>query len=737
MCFRRPPHHRGTPIAPVLSSMPQQRRNRRVSKLWAGYFGTLVRRFATQYWLISTAFFPISCIAQPSGIVYSTTVSYTGNPAPSGSNIFFPAPTVEVLLADASGNTYMAGAVTSGGLPATPGVVQPNYDGGTFNSGDILGSPSPNVFLAKFDSGGKLLFLTYLGGTTINVPYGLAVDKAGNIYLGVEAGFSYIQQGPSYVAKISADGTALRWVTFLTGGALLQLTMAPDGSLYCLTQDALASTGTLTKLSEGGKAPATVSLPPGTQALAAGPDGSVYIGGQTTSPTGVNGFVAKMNPSLSGFAWHTSVQGDPNLIQLAPDGSLWASGTTTDASLPVTPGALQPQPSPAGEPTGFLVRISADGSQTLAATYLPAPLASLALDNSGNVIFSAVRAFEDDYFTQGFEATPGAQWPCQQPAPGTYPDLSPMGFLGKIDPAVQHLLWGTWTGPSVPVGIVTLDNNGNALAGGNVPGRGDITLTAMTPLPGDKGLVESCIAQSGSPNLSGPLAPGEVFSIYGAGFGPRQGVSAQPSGDSIGTELGGLQVLIEGTPAPLLYVSSSQINLVAPYFLNGRTAAHIKIVNADTSSNEVVLGVRPSSPEIFTTVAGDAVINQDGTVNDPDNPAHTGETVSMFVSGVGQTIPAGMDDSIPQAAGHPPVLPVLVQLNFTFANVTYAGDAPGLVSGVTQVNFQVPQMANYSPGPPYQALMVLTAGTASSGMIVNYEDNVTSGFPLPLYLWYE
>ncbi len=716
--------------------MPQQQKNTRASKSWTGHFGTLVWRFATQSWLISAAFIAIPCVAQSSGIVYSTTVPYTGNRETSGYNIF-PAPTVELLVTDASGNTYVVGAVTSNGLPATPGVVQPDYGGGTFNSGDIFGSPSPNVFLAKFDSNGKLFFLTYLGGATINVPYGLAVDKSGNIYLGVEAGFSYIQQGPSYVAKVSADGTALGWVTFLTGGPLLQMAMAPDGSLYCLTQDALAFTATLTKLSEGGESLATLTLPPGTQALAVGADGSVYIGGQSTFPAAKGDFLAKMNPSLSGFAWLTSIKGDPNLIQPATDGSLWASGTTTDASFPVTPGALQQQLSPPQGPTGFLVRVSADGSQMLAATYLPAPLASLALDDSGDVIFSAARVFQDDYFTVGFQATPGAQWPCQQPAPGISPNLSAMGFLGKIDPAAQHVLWGTWTGPSVPVGISTVDSNGNALAAGNVPGRGDITLTAMTTATGSNMLVESCIARSGSPNLSGSLAPGELFSIYGAGFGPQQGVSEQPSGNSIATELGGVQVLIEGAPAPLLYVLSAQINLVAPYFLDGRTAAHIKIVTPDISSNEVVLGVQPSAPEIFTTVAGDAIINQDGTVNDQAHPAHIGDTVSMFVSGVGQTMPAGLDGSVPQAAGRTPVLPILVQLNFTFANVTYAGNAPGLVSGVTQVNFQIPQMATFGAGPPYQALMVLTAGTASSGMIVPYEDNVTSGFPLPLYLWYE
>lgn len=710
--------------------MPQQQKTTCVSKSWTSRFGTLARRFATQYCLISAAFIAIPCLAQPSGIVYSSTVAYTGTPVATGFNLF-PNPTVQLLVTDASGNTYLAGAVTSGGLPVTPGVVQTNYEGGICNLGGGYESPCPNVFLAKFDSTGKLVFLTYLGAGTSNVPFGLVVDTSGNIYLGVQAA------GPSYVAKISKDGTDLSWVTFLTGGPLLQLALAPDGSLYCLTglQNAYASAATLTTLSEAGQSLATVSLLPGTQALAVGSDGSVYIGGQTTSGASLNGFVAKMNPSLSASAWLTSVQGNPNLIQLAPDGSLWATGTTTDANLPVTPGALQQQLSPSQQPTGFLVHVSSDGAQTLAATYLPAPLASLALDSSGNVIFSALQAFEDDYFTQGFQATPGAPWPCQQTAPGASPGVGPMGFFGKIDPAVQHLLWGTWTGPSVPIGIVTIDNNGNALAAGNVPGQQNITLTAMTPAPGDDTLVATCIAQSGSPNLSGPLAPGEVFLIYGAGFGPQPGVSAQPSGNSIGTELGGVQVLIEGTPAPLLYVSPSQINLIAPYFLQGRSAAHIKIVTAAASSNEVVLGVRPSAPEIFTTAAGNAVINPDGTVNSQDNPAHIGDTVSMFVSGIGQTMPAGVDGSIPQAAGSPPLLPVQVQLNFTFANVTYAGNAPGLVSGVTQVNFQIPPMANFGAGPPYQALMVLTAGTASSGMITDYEGNVESEFSL--ILWYQ
>jgi uncharacterized protein (TIGR03437 family) len=356
-----------------------------------------------------------------------------------------------------------------------------------------------------------------------------------------------------------------------------------------------------------------------------------------------------MNSDLSGFTWLTYVGGNRDNY------------------------VYQMQPAP-----DYLVHLSADGSKALAATYLPEPLGSilrsfLALDGSGNVVFTG----------GGFQATPGAPWPCQQATAN-----GETGFLGKIDAAGQHLLWGTWTGAAVPLGPIAVDKSGNAVVAGT-DGNGDIILSAMTTIPGQPQLVESCIVQAGYPYLPGPLAAGEIVSIYGAGFGPQQGVAAKPSGNSIATELAGVQVLIEGAPAPLLYVSSAQINLVAPYLLDGRIAAHIKIVTANGTSNEVVLGVRQAAPEFLVSQVYDdqptaAILNQDGTLNSPDHPAHFGDTVAMFVSGLGQTAPAGVDGAIPQTAGGTPELPIVVQLmslTSASAHITYAGNAPGLVSG--------------------------------------------------------
>ena len=56
--------------------------------------------------------------------------------------------------------------------------------GGLYSFFSAVGFRLPDAFIAKLDSKGALLFLTYLGGTGGNIPDSLAVDAAGNIYVG-------------------------------------------------------------------------------------------------------------------------------------------------------------------------------------------------------------------------------------------------------------------------------------------------------------------------------------------------------------------------------------------------------------------------------------------------------------------------------------------------------------------------------------------------------------------------
>jgi uncharacterized protein (TIGR03437 family) len=57
-----------------------------------------------------------------------------------------------------------------------------------------------------------------------------------------------------------------------------------------------------------------------------------------------------------------------------------------------------------------------------------------------------------------------------------------------------------------------------------------------------------------------------------------------------------------------------------------------------------------------------------------------------------------------------PLLPVTVQIGGSNAKVSYAGAAPGLVAGVTQVNCLIPSDVNSGPAVP----IVLTVGGVNS-----------------------
>jgi uncharacterized protein (TIGR03437 family) len=671
----------------------------------------------------------LPCMAQlPPGVLYSTTIPYSASGAA-------PPPTVSAVATDALGNTYITGSVSSNGLRSTSGVLQPGFAGGT------------DAFIAKLDSKGTLVFLTYLGGPGADTGNSIAVDSSGNIYVGGTATSpSFLLPGTTappgfqgtaaFIAELSGDGKRMLWSAI--PGNSGQFALAPDGSMYVLSGTYTTTVLNPNSLSVGlakytanKQSVVGIILPAGASALSIGADGSVYVGGgtsgrdvtptsgawQTTLAASSGGFVAKVNGDLSGFAWLSFVSGNEptglKLLAASPDGSVWVSGFTP-GTFPVLPGPFQ-WLAPYG---AFLVRLSADGSKALVSTYFPAA-STLAPDVAGNLVFSSTMNV--------FFGTPGSPWPCGQPG------ATANGFIGKLDANGQKILWGTQTGPSVPLGQIAVDQNGNMLIAAT-DASGDVTLSALTATLGER-LVESCITQASPPYLPGPLAPGELFSIFAAGFGPAQGVVAQPSGGSIGTSLGGLQVFIEDTPSSLLYVSSTQINLVAPYLLNGRTAAHIKIVTSSGTSNQVVLGVREVLPEIF------AVANQDGTQNSQAHPAHAGDFLSIWASGLGQTNPPGVDGAIPTAAGGAPLLPITLQLatvqgtdtafgsppGLVNAAVLYAGNAPGLVSGATQINFQMPALSPpllSTPsvtGPPYAASVTMTVDGVSTSTEVWFE----------------
>ena len=91
-----------------------------------------------------------------------------------------------------------------------------------------------------------------------------------------------------------------------------------------------------------------------------------------------------------------------------------------------------------------------------------------------------------------------------------------------------------------------------------------------------------------------PISPGEFIAIFGSGFVTTSRTATPPYPPT----LGGVTVQINGKPAPLYFVSATQINALVPYSTQGPTATIV--VQGVASSNTATVPVAATAPGIFT-----------------------------------------------------------------------------------------------------------------------------------------
>jgi uncharacterized protein (TIGR03437 family) len=178
------------------------------------------------------------------------------------------------------------------------------------------------------------------------------------------------------------------------------------------------------------------------------------------------------------------------------------------------------------------------------------------------------------------------------------------------------------------------------------------------------------------------------------------------------TLLGGTQVLLNGTPAPLFYVQSQQINAQVPYELAGQSTAQLQIVYQSATVVSTLVPLAAANPALFLLNAGASevvAVNQDGSINSDQNPAARGSIVVMYATGAGQTMPAGVTGQAVEEPLPTPALPVSLTMADIPANLLYAGPAPGYV-GLMQINAVIPS----GFVPTGDLPVVLTVGTYQS-----------------------
>ena len=220
---------------------------------------------------------------------------------------------------------------------------------------------------------------------------------------------------------------------------------------------------------------------------------------------------------------------------------------------------------------------------------------------------------------------------------------------------------------------------------------------------------------NGASLTPGPIAPGEVIAIFGNAFGPASLTVAGPDASGLyPTTLAGVSVLFDNVPAPLLYVSSKQIGVMAPYGIASGSSTSVQIEYNGAYSNAVSETVAPLRPALFTADSSGAgqvlAINEDGSVNSADNPASPGSILILYATGFGILNPAGQDGALSSPPLGAPAGPVVITVGGVSAEVPYAGAAPSIVSGVIQINMRIPATAVSGN----QSLGVSVAGATSS-----------------------
>ncbi len=154
--------------------------------------------------------------------------------------------------------------------------------------------------------------------------------------------------------------------------------------------------------------------------------------------------------------------------------------------------------------------------------------------------------------------------------------------------------------------------------------------------------IPSISAITSAADGSKPVAPGGLVSIYGQNM---SSLSFAATSTPLSTALGNSCTGVNGTPIPLLYVSSQQINAQLPFNVSGNTTLTIH-TQAGTSNN-YTFTVQPTAPSVFMSGSagpetGLALIFRDDNnqLVTPTNPLHPNDTVTIYLTGMGQTTPA-------------------------------------------------------------------------------------------------
>jgi hypothetical protein len=351
-----------------------------------------------------------------------------------------------------------------------------------------------------------LSYSTYLGGSSYDEGFGIAVDSAGSAYVtGVTISSDFPTANPlqstlgggagphgedAFVAKLNPAGTALVYSTYLGGSDL-------DGG-WGIAVDA-AGDAYVTGWTESTDFPT------------ANPVQSSFGGGE-------DAFVAKLNPAGTALVYSTYLGGSSEdigrCIAVDATGNAYMTGLTNSADFPT---ANPLQPSYGGDGDAFVAKLNAAGSALVYSTYLGGTGGDygygIAVDAAGNAYVTGIAGSTD--------------FPTTNPPTncGNCGSNNDGAFVAKLNPAGSALLYVTFLGGGTPYSIA-VDATGNAYITGYTDSTDFPTANPLQPSFGGGG--DAFVAKLN------PAGSALVYSTYlgGSGYDEGFGIAVDAAGNA-------------------------------------------------------------------------------------------------------------------------------------------------------------------------------------------------------------
>lgn len=269
---------------------------------------------------------------------------------------------------------------------------------------------------------------------------------------------------------------------------------------------------------------------------------------------------------------------------------------------------------------------------------------------------------------------------------------------------------GTWLSAAAVHGGASVTADPSGLAPGTYEGtvtiasnaaNGSVTVpvTLFVEAQGPPVAAAGGVVNNGNFAADDPLAQGDIVAVFGNQF--TYGDPVQAKSLPLTNNLGGTQVLVNGQPVPLYYVSNGQINFQIPY--DAMTGdGTVSVVRNSTTGNKAAVTIAARVPRLIDLNGGPYAIiatPKAQLTGIPGAPVHVGDTVVIYAIGMGATTPpvaSGVASPASPLSQLPPGTQVCIGDGSPFSppavctGVLFAGLTPGLV-GLYQINVTIPK----------------------------------------------